>query len=187
MDIEEVKKNSKLLVNKLPFNVDNAEFVKPGKGCAIYRLRLKNLIDGRVLDVTFRSGDKVETVSINGQDMQYLYKEGDHYVFMNTDNFEQRFISEAQMGDKVKFLKEGMLVSMQMMGETPLEINIPTFVELQVVETSASIKTATVTAQLKSAKLETGAVVDVPAFVKENDIIKIDTRSGNYVERVNKK
>jgi elongation factor P len=187
MDIEEVKKNSKLLVNKLPFNVDNAEFVKPGKGCAIYRLRLKNLIDGRVLDVTYRSGDKVETVSINGQDMQYLYKEGDHYVFMNTDNFEQRFISEAQMGDKVRFLKEGMLVSMQMMGETPLEINIPTFVELQVVETSASIKTATVTAQLKSAKLETGATVDVPAFVKEGDLIKIDTRTGNYVERVNKK
>ncbi len=184
MNIEEVKKNTKLLINNIPYNVDNAEFVKPGKGTAIYRLRLKNLIDGRVLDVTYRSADKVETANITGQEMQYLYKEGDHYVFMNTDNFEQRFISEAQMGDKIKFLKEGMIVNMQLMDETPLDISIPTFVELQVVETSASIKTATVTAQMKEAKLETGATVDVPSFIKEGDIIKVDTRTGTYVERV---
>jgi elongation factor P len=184
MDIEEVKKNTKLLINKIPFNVDVAEFVKPGKGTAIYRLRLKNLIDGRVLDVTYRSGDKVETANITGQEMQYLYREGDHYVFMNTDNFEQRFITDAQMGDKISFLKEGMIVNMQLMDETPLDISIPTFVELQVVETSASIKTATVTAQMKSARLETGSSVDVPSFIKEGDTIKVDTRTGTYVERI---
>ena len=184
MNIEEVKKNTKLLINKVPYNVDSAEFVKPGKGCAIYRLRLKNLIDGRVLDVTYRSADKVETANITGQEMQYLYKESDHYVFMNTDNYEQRYISEAQMGDKINFLKEGMIVNMQLMDETPIDIMIPTFVELQVVETSASIKTATVTAQLKSARLETGATIDVPSFIKEGDVIKVDTRTGAYVERV---
>jgi len=184
MDIEEVKKNSKLLINKIPYNVDAAEFVKPGKGTAIYRLRLKNLLDGRVLDVTYRSGDKVDTANITGEEMQYLYKEGDHYVFMNTGTFEQRFISETQMENKAKFLKEGMIVNMQLLDETPLDISIPTFVELQVVETSASIKTATVTAQMKSARLETGASVDVPSFIKEGDVIKVDTRTGAYVERI---
>ena len=184
MEIEEVHKNSKLLINRIPYNVDNAEFVKPGKGTAIYRLRLKNLIDGRVLDVTYRSGDKVETANITGQEMQFLYKEADQYVFMNTDNFEQRFISEAQIGDKASFLKEGVVVNMQLMDDTPLDIGIPTFVELAVIETSASIKTATVTAQMKSAKLETGASVDVPSFIKEGDVIKVDTRTGGYVERI---
>lgn len=184
MDIEEVHKNTKLLINNTPYNVDNAEFVKPGKGTAIYRLRLKNLIDGRVLDVTYRSGDKVDTANITGQEMQYLYKEGDHYVFMNTDTFEQHFITEAQMGERINFLKEGMVVNMQMMDDTPLDISIPTFVELEVIETSASIKTATVTAQMKSARLETGALVDVPSFIKDGDIIKVDTRTGSYVERI---
>jgi elongation factor P len=103
---------------------------------------------------------------------------------MNTDNYEQRYISEAQMGDKINFLKEGMIVNMQLMDETPIDIMIPTFVELQVVETSASIKTGTVTAQLKSARLETGATIDVPSFIKEGDVIKVDTRTGAYVERV---
>jgi len=184
MDIEEVHKNTKLLINRIPYNVDVAEFVKPGKGTAIYRLRLKNLLDGRVLDVTYRSGDKVDTANITGQEMQYLYKESDHYIFMNTDNFEQRFISDTQMGDKINFLKEGMTVNMQLMDDTPLDISIPTFVELEVTETSASIKTATVTAQMKSAKLETGASIDVPSFIKEGDLIKVDTRTGSYVERL---
>jgi elongation factor P len=187
MDIEEVHKNSKLLINKIPYNVDNAEFVKPGKGCAIYRMRLKNLMDGRVLDVTYRSGDKVDEARITGEDMQYLYKESDNYIFMNTQTFEQHFITADQVGDKAQFLKEGMLVNVQLLDDIPLEITIPTFVELAVMETSASIKTATVTAQLKSAKLETGASVDVPSFIKEGDIVKIDTRTGAYVERINKK
>ena len=184
MEIEEVRKNTKLLINKTPYNVDTAEFVKPGKGTAIYRLRLKNLLDGRVLDVTYRSGDKVEPANITGHEMQYLYKEGDQFVFMNTDNFEQRFVPESQMGDKINFLKEGVIVNMQLMDDTPIDITIPTFMELEVVETSASIKTATVTAQMKSAKLETGASIDVPSFVKEGDLIKVDTRTGAYVERL---
>jgi len=184
MEIEEVRKNTKLLINKIPYNVDNAEFVKPGKGTAIYRLRLKNLIDGRVLDVTYRSGDKVDAANVTGQEMQYLYKEGDQYVFMNTDNFEQRFISETQMGDRVGFLKEGVTVNIQLLDDTPLDIGIPTFVELEVMETAASIKTATVTSQMKSARLETGANVDVPSFIKEGDLIKVDTRTGTYVERL---
>ena len=187
MEIEEVHKNTKLLYQNKPWNVDNAEFVKPGKGRAIYKLRLKNLLDGSVLDVTFHSGEKVDEASINNTEMQYLYKEADHYVFMNTQNFEQTFVTEKQIGDKIKFLKEGTLVNVQLLDELPIDITIPTFVELAVVETGSSIKTATVTAQNKSAKLETGFSIDVPAFIKEGDVLKIDTRTGNYVERLSTK
>jgi len=187
MEIEEVHKNTKLMYSGKPWNVDNAEFVKPGKGRAIYRLRLKNLLDGSVLDITFHSGEKVDEASISNQEMQYLYKETDHYVFMNTQSFEQTFVTEAQLGDKTHFLKEGTLVNVQLLDERPIDITIPTFVELAVVETGSSIKTATVTAQNKSAKLETGYSVDVPTFIKEGDVLKIDTRTGNYVERLSTK
>jgi len=187
MEIEEVHKNTKLLYQGKPWNVDNAEFVKPGKGRAIYRLRLKNLLDASTLDITFHSGDKVEEASITNQEMQYLYKEGDHYIFMNTANFEQTFITEAQLGEKINFLKEGTLVTMQLLDERPIDITIPTFVELSVVETGTAIKTATVTAQTKSARLETGYTIDVPAFIKEGDVLKIDTRTGSYVERLSTK
>ncbi len=187
MKIEDVKKNVKLLYQGKPWNVDAAEFVKPGKGSAIYKLRLKNLLDNGVLDVTFRSADKVDEASINNQDMQYLYKEGDHYVFMNTQNFEQTFVPESLLGDKVHFLKEGVLVNMQLWDEKPIDIQIPTFMELAVVETGTAIKTATVTAQNKSAKLETGYSIDVPSFIREGDVLKIDTRTGAYVERISTK
>jgi elongation factor P len=187
MKIEDVKKNVKLLYQGKPWNVDAAEFVKPGKGSAIYKLRLKNLLDNGVLDVTFRSADKVDEASINNLEMQYLYKESDHYVFMNTQNFEQTFIPEAQLGDKAHFIKEGILVNVQLWDDKPIDITIPTFVELAVVETGSSIKTATVTAQNKAAKLETGYSVDVPSFIKEGDVLKIDTRTGNYVERLSTK
>jgi elongation factor P len=187
MKIEDVKKNVKLLYQGKPWNVDAAEFVKPGKGSAIYKLRLKNLLDNSVLDVTFRSADKVDEASINNQDMQYLYKEGDHYVFMNTQSFEQTFVNEELLGDKVHFLKEGVIVNMQLWDDKPIDVTIPTFMELAVVETGTSIKTATVTAQNKSAKLETGYSIDVPSFIKEGDVLKIDTRTGNYVERLSTK
>ncbi|MCL2615236.1 MAG: elongation factor P [Dehalococcoidia bacterium] len=187
MEIEEVRKNTKLMYQGKPWNVDNAEFVKPGKGRAIYRLRLKNLLDSSTLDITFHSGEKVDEASISNQEMQYLYKEGDHYVFMNTSNFDQTFVTEAQMGDKINFLKEGVLVNVQLLEDRPIDISIPVFVELEVVETGTAIKTATVTAQNKSAKLETGYSLDVPAFIREGDMIKIDTRTGAYVERLTKK
>lgn len=187
MKIEDVKKNVKLLYQGKPWNVDAADFVKPGKGSAIYKLRLKNLTDASVLDVTFRSADKVDEASITNLEMQYLYKEGNHYVFMNTQNFEQTFIPESLMGDKVHFLKEGTLVNVQLWDEKAIDVTIPTFMELAVVETGTSIKSATVTAQNKSAKLETGYSIDVPAFIKEGDVIKIDTRTGGYVERITTK
>jgi elongation factor P len=184
MDIEDVHKNSKLLIDGIPYNADDVDFVKPGKGRAIYRLRLRNLRDNTVLDRTFHSGDTVEEVYITTHEEQYLYQEGDHYVFMNTETFDQRFVSKQLLGDKKKFLKEGTVVTVMMMGDELIDITLPTFVELAVVGSEITTKTATITPQNKAAVLETGYTIGVPIFIKEGDIIKVDTRTGNYVERV---
>ena len=187
MDIENVHKNTKLLVNGMPYNIDDAEFVKPGKGRAIYRLKLKNLMDSSTLDITYHSGDKVEEAHISNVEMQYLYRDGDHYVFMNTETFEQQFLDGKTIGDKRAFLKEGMMVTMMMLGDKPISVSLPYFVELQIVKSAVTTRTDTFTSQLKTAVLETGATIGVPTFVKEGDIIKVDTRTGTYVERVGTK
>ncbi len=187
MNIEEVHKNTKIMREGIPYNVDNCEFMKPGKGRAIYRLKLKNLNTNMTLDVTYHSGDQVDEISITGRDMQYLYEEGEDYVFMDSQTFEQFTISSSLMGDRSKWLTEGMTVNMQMMGETVLDINLPNFMELEVIETGVAVKGATVTQQTTPATLSTGAVIEVPPFVKEGDVLKVDTRTSTYVERVNKK
>ena len=187
MNIEEVHKGSKLLIDGTPYNVDIADFVKPGKGRAIYRLKLRNLLDSSSLDRTYHSGEKADEVSISTQECQYLYKEDDRYIFMNSDTFEQFFIPESLLGSKVSFLKEGTVVTVMMMGDRPLDVNIPNFVELKVLESAVATRSDTVTAQMKDAVLETGHTIGVPVFIKEGDIIKIDTRTGSYVERVNVK
>lgn len=185
MDIEDAHKNSKLLIDGIPYNADDVDFVKPGKGRAIYRIRLRNLRDNTVLDRTFHSGDTVEEVYITIHEEQYLYQEGDNYVFMNTETFDQRFVSKELLGDKKQFLKEGTVVTVTMMGDEMIDITLPTFVELAVVGSEIATKTATITPQNKAAVLETGYTIGVPSFIKEGNIIKVDTRSGNYVERVN--
>ncbi|MBI2287671.1 MAG: elongation factor P [Chloroflexi bacterium] len=184
MDIADIHKNSKLLIDGIPYNVDEAEFMKPGKGRAIYRLKLRNLVDGSTADRTYHSSEKVEEAYTTNQEEQYLYKEGEHYVFMNTETFEQVFVGEAMLDKKKEFLKEGMIVSMLMMDNKPIDITLPTFVELKVVESGFSSRTDTISPQMKSVILETGLNIGVPGFIKEGDILKVDTRTGNYVERV---
>lgn len=187
MEISEVHKNSKLLIDGIPYNVEEADFMKPGKGRAIYRLKLRNLRDGTSLDRTYHSGDKVEEARINSYEMQYLYEEGGHYVFMNTETFEQHFLTEEQLGNKKHFLKEGVVVTVLMMGDRPLDVTLPTFVELRVVKSEVTTKTDTITAQTKMVVLETGYTLGVPTFVKEGNAIKVDTRTGAYLERVSTK
>ncbi len=184
MEIEDIHKNVKVLIGNVPWNVDECEFVKPGKGRAIYRLKLKNLLDDSTLDQTFHSGDKVDEAPITNVEMQFLYNDGEQYVFMNSETFEQLSLSEEKMGDKKFFLKEGTVVMMMMLGDKPIGVTIPTFVELKIVESAVSTKTDSVAAQNKMAKLETGYTMGVPTFVKEGDVIKIDTRTGTYVERI---
>ena len=187
MEISEVRKNTKLLIDGTPYNIDEADFMKPGKGRAIYRLKLRNLITGSIVDRTFHSGEKVEEAHTTAEEEQYLYREGQEYVFMNNVTFEQHPIAEELLGDKKGFLKEGMMVTMLMMGDRPIDVTIPMFVELKIVETEISSKSATISPQLKAATMETGATIGVPSFVKEGDTIKIDTRTGTYVERVTTK
>lgn len=187
MNVEEVTKNTKILYDRIPFSVEGVEFVKPGKGRAIYKFRLRNLLSGNVLDVTLHSGDKVEETTVTMHEMQFLYKENDNYIFMDSSSFEQTPMTKEQVGDKGNFLKEGTPVVIMMWEDRPIDIQLPKIVELKIVETGASLRGATVTAQNKEGKLETGATVGVPAFIKEGDIIKVDTRSGNYIERVGSK
>ncbi len=187
MNIEEVSKNTKLLIDNTPFSVETVEFVKPGKGRAIYKFRLRNLLTGNVLDMTFHSGDKVEETSVTMHEMQYLFKENDSYIFRDSSSFEQMPMTKEQVGDKGGFLKEGTPVIVMMWEGRPIDLQLPKVVELKVIETSASLKGATITAQMKDGKLETGLTVGVPAFVKEGDIIKVDTRNGTYIERVGAK
>jgi elongation factor P len=184
MDIEDVHKNVKIMIEGKPFNVDDVDFVKPGKGRAIYRLKLRNLRDGNTLDRTYHSSEKVDEISVGAHEEQYLYKENENFVFMNTETFEQRHIPEGMLGNKSAFMKEGTIVTILMVGEEPLEITLPTFVELKVTSSEMASKAATISPQNKAAVVETGATIGVPVFIKEGDMIKIDTRTGSYVERV---
>jgi len=187
VNIEEVTRNTKLLIDNTPFSVETVEFVKPGKGRAIYKFRLRNLFSGNVLDTTYHSGEKVEETAVTVHEMQFLFKEGDNYVFMDNSNFEQMPMTSAQVGNQGGFLKEGTPVIIMMWNERPIDLQLPKTVELKIVSVSASLKGATITAQMKEAVLETGMTVGVPSFVKEGDVIKVDTRSGNYLERVGAK
>ncbi|OGO00803.1 MAG: elongation factor P [Chloroflexi bacterium RBG_13_51_52] len=184
MEISGVRRNSKLIIDGALYNVEEAEFTKPGKGRSVYRLRLKNLRDGRVIDRTYRSGESVDEASLNTEEEQYLYHEGDQYIFMNSKTYEQHAISEDLLGIKKNFLKEGMEVIMLMMGDEAIDITLPINIDLKVIDTEMSTKTATITPQMKSSIVETGYSVGTPSFIKVGDVIKIDTRTGNYVERV---
>jgi elongation factor P len=184
MEISDVRKNTKLIIDGVLYNVEEAEFTKPGKGRSVYRLRLKNIRDGGVIDRTYRSGEKVDAASLSTQNEQYLYREGDQYVFMNSENFEQHFVPQSLLGDKTNFMKEGMEVVMLMYGDEPIDITLPITVDLKVIESAVSTKTATITPQNKASVVETGARIDTPSFIKVGDVIKVDTRTGNYVERV---
>jgi elongation factor P len=184
MEISGVHRNTKLIIDGALYNVEEAEFTKPGKGRSVYRLRLKGLRDGRVIDRTYRSGEDVEEAIMNTEEEQYLYHEGDQYFFMNTKTFEQHSVPENLLGIKKNFLMEGMEVVMLMMGDEPIDITLPITIDLKVIETEVSTKTATITPQMKSSVVSTGYKVDTPSFIKVGDVIKIDTRTGNYVERV---
>jgi elongation factor P len=184
MEISDARKNSKLIIDGVLYNVEEAEFTKPGKGRSVYRLRLKNLRDGGVIDRTYRSGEKLDEARLDTQDEQYLYREGDQYVFMDIKTFDQHPVPEKLLGIKKNFLKEGMEVVMLMYGDEPIDVTLPITIDLKVIETEVSTKTATITPQMKASIVETGYRIDTPSFIKVGDVIKVDTRTGNYVERV---
>lgn len=184
MEISDVHKNTKLIIDGSLYVVEDAEFMKPGKGRSVYRLKMRNLKDGKVIERTYRSGDSVEAATMSSQDKQYLYCDGDHYVFMDGKTFEQVLVPEDLVGDRKNFLLEGMTVTMQMRDEEVIDMSLPNTVELRVVEAEVSSKGATISPQSKASVLETGYTIETPQFIKEGDVIRVDTRTGTYVERV---
>lgn len=159
--------------------------VKPGKGSAFVRTKLKNAQTGAVVERTFRAGETVPSASLEKSDMQHTYKEGDQYVFMDMQTYEEMRINAKQIGDRVKYLKEGMEVTVLTWNDQILEVSLPTSVVLEVIETDPGIKGDTATGGTKPAKVETGAQVMVPLFITIGERIKVDTRDDSYLGREN--
>lgn len=157
--------------------------VKPGKGAAFVRTKLKNVESGNVLEKTFRAGEKVAKASLDKRDMQFLYKEGEDYIMMDNESYEQLAVSGAQIGDGVKYLKDNMEVAILLHDGRIIGVDIPNHVELEVVDTPPAEKGNTAQGGTKPATLETGAVVNVPFFISNGDKIRVDTRTNEYLDR----
>jgi len=166
------------------YQVIEFQHVKPGKGAAFVRTKLKNVITGATVEKTFNPTDKMPKAHVERKDMQYLYNDGDLYYFMDTETFEQLPLNSETIGDALKFVKENMICKILSFKGNVFGIEPPTFVELEVTHTEPGFKGDTATGATKPATVETGATVKVPLFVNEGDIIKIDTRTGEYLERV---
>jgi len=166
------------------YSIIEFQHVKPGKGGAFVRTKLKQIPDGSVIDKTFRAGERVEDVRVERRSFQYLYSTDDLYYMMDEETYEQIPMSGSLMEDALPYLKEGMKVSVLMDGDRPIAVELPLFVELSVAETEPGIRGDTAQGGSKNAKLETGAVVSVPLFIEVGDMLKIDTRSGRYIERM---
>ena len=180
----ELRKGKKLEIDGEPYVVVQFEFVKPGKGQALYKCKLKNMVTGVQFDKTFRSGEKFNEADLEEVEMEYLYAEGNQYCFMNTSTFEQEYLSEDQVSESIDFLKENTVCSILMFAGRPIGISLPNFINLRVEKTDPWVKGDTASGDSKPATLETGYVLNVPPFIEEGQLIKIDTRSGQYVERV---
>ena len=181
----EFRKGAKILFRDEPYMVLEYHHVKPGKGGAFVRTKMKNMITGLIHEETFRSGEKFSDPGLEYKDMLYLYKDGEMYQFMDQDSFEQIAFNKSQIEDVLDFLKEQIIYTVLYFNEKPIAVTAPLFMELTVTETPPGIRGDTAQGgATKPATLETGLVLQVPLFVNEGDIIKVDTRDTSYVERV---
>ena len=179
----EFKKGLKIQFDGEPYTIVDFQHVKPGKGGAFVRTKLKHMKLGRVIDNTFRAGEKVELVDFDEKRMQYLYHD-DRYHFMDLDTYDQISLSAEEVGDARDFLKENIEVEILFINDSPVTVELPNFIELQISRTDPGIRGDTASGGSKPATLETGAVVQVPLFLNEGDVVKVDTRSGEYLGRV---
>ena len=180
----DLRKGLKIEINGEPYIVVQSNFVKPGKGQALYKCKLKNMLSGVIVDQTFRSSEKFKEANLEEQEMEYLYSDGNNYCFMNTSNYEQEFLSEDQVGESIKFLKENTICNILFFDGRAIGISLPNFVNLRIVKTDPWVKGDTAAGSTKPARLETDYIVQVPPFVEKGELVKIDTRTGEYVERV---
>jgi len=184
VDTSQFRNGLKVEIDGEPFVMIYFQHVKPGKGGAFVRTKIKNLRTGRVLDKTFRSGERVDEADIEEKTMQFLYSDGDQMIFMDTQTYDQIPFSAEQIGDAMKYLKENLDVDVMFWKGRPINIELPSFIEAVVSQCDPGLKGDTASGSTKPAKLETGAVVQVPLFIKEGETIRVDTRTGVYVERV---
>jgi elongation factor P len=182
----EFRKGLKIELNGEPFIIVDFLHVKPGKGGAFVRTKLKSLLTGNILEQTFRSGERVKSPDIEEKEVQYLYHDGENYYFMDKESYWQFELTEDQLGDSKDFLRENITLTVLFYNNNPVGAQLPIFVELRIDRTEPGVRGDTAAGGTKPARLESGAVVQVPLFLEEGDIIKIDTRTGEYIERVTK-
>ena len=183
-DTNDIRKGLKIQIDGEPYVVVDFQFVKPGKGNAFTRTRIKSLISGNVLDKIYKSGEKLQEAQMDQREMQYMYKDDQGFHFMDQASYEQYAIQESVLEAEAPFLKENLNVQVLLFNDRPVSVSLPNFVELEVIETDPGVRGDTATGGKKPAKLETGAVINVPLFINRGEVLKVDTRSGEYVERV---
>lgn len=184
-DTSQFRNGLKLELDGQPFTIVYFQHVKPGKGGAFVRTKVKNLLNGRTIERTFRSGEKVEIADIEEKTMQYLYHDGENLVFMDQETFDQIPISPDVIGDQIEFMMENMNVEVLFWKGKPVNMQLPNYIEAKVVQSDPGVKGDTSSGATKPATLETGATINVPLFIKEGDVLRVDTRTREYSERVN--
>ncbi len=185
-DTSQFRKGLKIEIEGVPYSIVEFQHVSPGKGSAFVRTRIKNLLRNTVVEKTFKSGDKVDTPDLEQKEVQYLYVDGDHFYFMDQSNYEQFVIDGSVLADNRNYLHENLVIQVLYHNGRAIATELPNSVVLQIVETQPGIKGDTVSGATKSAKLNSGLVVNVPLHLKEGDNVKVDTREGTYIEKVNK-
>ncbi len=183
----DVRPGTSIEIDGAPYKVVDFLHVKPGKGAAFVRTKLKNMQTGNTVEKTFRAGEMIPAANIEKVDMQYLYQEGDDYIFMDMETYEQSPLQANQIGPGVKYLKEEMAVAILRWNNQVIDLELPNTVTLEVVETDPGVKGDTATGGTKPAKLETGAEIQVPLFIKIGEKIRVDTRSDTYLGRETEK
>jgi elongation factor P len=179
----EFKSGVKILLEGIPYSIVENEMVKPGKGQAFNRVKVRNLKNGKVTERTFKSGDTAEAADVVESEMQYLFTDGEFWTFMNPESFEQYMAGKEALGDGAIWLKDGMVCSVMLWNGEPLNVTPPAHVELKVIETDPGLRGDTATGGGKPAKLETGATVRVPLFINEGEYVRVDTRTSEYIAR----
>ncbi len=180
----EFRSGLKLLMDGDPYVIVDNEFVKPGKGQAFNRVRIRNLRTGRVVDRTFKSGESIEAADVVDREMQYLYNDGDQWHFMDPSSYEQYAADASAVADAEQWLKEEDMCTVTLWNGNPLLVDPPNHVELEIVETDPGLRGDTAQGGVKPAKLSTGATVRVPLFIEQGEVIRVNTRTGEYISRV---
>lgn len=180
----DLRKGLKIVIDNEPYIIIDFQFSKPGKGQALYRCKLKNMITGIIIDKTYRSIDTFQPADLEEKKMQFLYKQGEQYCFMDMETYDQVFLTEEQVGEKKNFLADNVEVEVLFFEGRAIDINLPNFVDLKVIKSEPWVRGDSVSSNTKPVTLETGYVIRVPTFIQEGEKIRVDTRTGEYVTRI---